>query len=140
MAVRGNRGVGIPIVLMHEGEGLIVTIETKAGFSYRGYMETAEDTMNTSLKDVTVTSPRGKVAKLERVFIRGSQIMFVIFPDLLGQAPMFKRVALAAKGISVAGGLGRGRQAAIEAKGAGCRCEGRGRRRGGGMRVSCCCS
>ena len=117
MSLRGNRGVGIPVVLMHEGEGLVVTVETKTGHAYRGMMETAEDNMNTSLQDVMMTDPKGRVAKMERVFIRGSQIVLVVFPDLLGQAPMFKRVALAAKGITVAGGLGRGRQAAIGAKG-----------------------
>ena len=118
MAVRGHRdGVGIPVVLVHEGEGLIVTIETKSGYSYRGYMESAEDNMNSSLKDVTATGPRGKVTRMERVFVRGSQIVYIVFPDLLAEAPMFRRVALAAKGITVAGGLGRGRQAAIGARG-----------------------
>ena len=73
--------------------------------------------MNTSLNDVVVTDSKGRMSKLDRVFIRGSQIVFVIFPDMLGQAPMFKRVALASQGITVAGGLGRGRQAAIGAKG-----------------------
>ena len=131
MAVRGHRdGVGIPVVLMHEGEGLIVTVETKTGYSYRGYMESAEDNMNASLKDVTATGPRGKVSHMERVFIRGSQIVFVVFPDLLGEAPMFRRVALAARGITVAGGLGRGRQAAIGARGASARVGGGGWRGG----------
>jgi small nuclear ribonucleoprotein D3 len=117
MSSTGKYGLGIPTVLMHEGEGLIVTVETKAGIAYRGVMEMTEDKMNTSLTDVTAIDARGRTTKMERVYIRGSQIVLVIFPDMLGQAPMFKRAAAEAAGKVVAGGLGRGRQKAIEAKG-----------------------
>ena len=110
--------MGIPTVLVHEGEGLIVTIETKSGYMYRGVMESVEDTMNTGLRDATVTDPDGNKSTLGRVFIRGSQIIYVIFPDILKRAPMFERLRKAALGMTTAGGLGRGRQQAIEARGA----------------------
>lgn len=118
MSLRGNKGVGIPTVLLHEGEGLVVTVETKSGYLYRGTMDSVEDSMNTGLKEVTVTDPAGAVSRLERVYLRGSQVLYVIFPDVLKMAPMFERLRKAALGLSVAGGLGRGRQQAIEAKGA----------------------
>lgn len=31
MSVTGKRGVGVPLILMHDGEGTIVTIECKNG-------------------------------------------------------------------------------------------------------------
>jgi len=116
MSLRGNKCVGIPTVLLHEGEGLIVTVETKSGHVYRGTMETVEDTMNTGMRNVTVTDPDGTKAQMDRVFIRGGQVVFVIFPDVLKRAPMFERLRKASIGLSTAGGLGRGRQQAIEAK------------------------
>ena len=131
MSLRGNRIVGIPVVLMHEGEGLVVTVETKSGYLFRGTVETAEDNMNMSMKEVDVTDPRGTKSTLRKLFLRGSQVVMVIYPPLLSHAPVFKRAALAAQGVMVAGGLGRGRQAAImsksesiraDARVRGCRC------------------
>lgn len=116
MSLRGNRIVGIPVVLMHEGEGLVVTVETKSGYLFRGTVETAEDNMNMSMKEVDVTGPRGTKSTLRKLFLRGSQVVMVIYPPLLSHAPVFKRAALAAQGVMVAGGLGRGRQAAIMSK------------------------
>lgn len=118
MSLRGSKGVGIPTVLMHEGEGLVVSVETKGGHTHRGILEVTQDNMNTSLKEVSSTNREGHVTRLERVYIRGSQIVFVVFPDMLRHAPMFRRLTLASQGKVVAGGLGRGRQAAITAKGA----------------------
>ena len=46
----GKAGVGIPIILLHDAEGSIVTIELKNGEMYRGYLEDAEDNMNCTLK------------------------------------------------------------------------------------------
>ncbi|CAM9919606.1 unnamed protein product [Phaeothamnion confervicola] len=94
MSVTGKSGVGMPIILMHDAEGAICTIETKGGEVYRGILDESEDNMNITMKDVVVTNPRGKEARLRRVYIRGSQILFVIVPDLLSKAPMFKRIAL----------------------------------------------
>lgn len=116
MSLRGNRIVGIPVVLVHEGEGLIATVETKSGYTFRGLVQTAEDNMNMGMTEVEATNPKGVKSTLRRVFIRGSTIVMVIYPPLLAHAPVFKRAALAAQGVMVAGGLGRGRQAAIGAK------------------------
>lgn len=117
MSLLGNAGVGIPTVLFHESEGLVVTVETRTGHLYRGMVVSAEDSMNLSLRDVTATDPDGNKTTITRLFLRGSQVLFVIFPDILKEAPVFARLAKASKGISVAGGLGRGRKQAITAKG-----------------------
>lgn len=34
----------------------------------------------------------GKISHLEHIFIRGSRVRFVIVPDMLKNAPMFKRI------------------------------------------------
>ncbi len=62
---------GIPIKLLHEGEGNKVTIELKSGDIYRGTLVEAEDSMNCQLSGVTLTSRDGMVSKLENVYIRG---------------------------------------------------------------------
>ena len=49
--------------------------------------------MNCRLEDVQVTARDGKVFSLERVYLRGSQIRFIIVPDMLKNAPMFERLA-----------------------------------------------
>ncbi|RYG50309.1 hypothetical protein EON67_05525 [archaeon] len=116
MSATGVRSVGVPTVLVHEAEGLIVTIETRDGASYRGKVTSAEDSMNMGLRDVTVTDVHGQRLQMERVFIRGSAILFVVYPDILAHAPVFKRLTRAAQGITTAGGLGRGRMQAMEAK------------------------
>lgn len=113
----GRKGVTIPQMLFHEGEGLTLTVETKDGRLYRGSAEITEDNMNISISKATVTDTDGSVTSMDRVFIRGSQVLLVIFPDILVKSPMFERVKASAKGEVVALGLGRGRQQAIMAKG-----------------------
>lgn len=47
--------------------------------------------MNCNMSNVTVTYRDGSVANLENVYIRGSKIRFFILPDMLKNAPMFKK-------------------------------------------------
>eukprot|EP01104_Vermistella_antarctica_P012862 TRINITY_DN3793_c2_g1_i1.p1 TRINITY_DN3793_c2_g1~~TRINITY_DN3793_c2_g1_i1.p1 ORF type:complete len:128 (-),score=17.16 TRINITY_DN3793_c2_g1_i1:332-679(-) len=105
--------IGIPIKLLHEAEKHIVTVELKTGELYRGQLLETEDNMNLTMAKVTVTGRDGRVSTLEHAYIRGSKVRFMIIPDMLKNAPMFKR---AEKGAGR--GLGRGRAAAIAAKGA----------------------
>ena len=82
----------MPITLLHEGEGHVVTVELKNGETYRGLLSEAEDTMNCQLKDVTMTARDGRVTRLEQVFLRGGQIKFIVLPEMLKNAPIFKTV------------------------------------------------
>lgn len=50
--------VGIPVKLVHEAEGHIITVELVSGEMYRGQMIDAQDTMNVSLQNVTCTVRR----------------------------------------------------------------------------------
>lgn len=52
------------------------------------YAHTAEDNLNISLRDITVTGRDGRVSQLDQVYIRGSMIRFFIVPDMLQNAPM----------------------------------------------------
>ncbi len=99
--------VGIPVKLLHEAVKHVVTMELKNGEIYRGQLHAAEDNMNCQLKNVTMVSIDGRQNKLDFVFIRGSKIRWVIVPDMLENAPMFKRAD--AKGLGRGYGFGRGR-------------------------------
>ncbi|ODN87434.1 small nuclear ribonucleoprotein D3 [Cryptococcus wingfieldii CBS 7118] len=80
--------LGVPVKLLHESLGHIITVELKTGEMYRGKLMEAEDTLNIALREITVTARDGRVSQLEQVYIRGSMIRFIIVPDLLAQAPM----------------------------------------------------
>ncbi|KAG0171296.1 small nuclear ribonucleoprotein Sm D3 [Apophysomyces sp. BC1034] len=120
--------IGVPIKLLHEAQGHIITLELKTGQLYRGKLLEAEDNMNIQLSEITVTARDGRVSQLDQVYIRGSHVRFFIVPDMLKNAPMFKRVgpgALKGRGI----GLGRGRATVARAQ-----LRGRGRGFRGGPR------
>mmetsp|Transcript_20837 Transcript_20837/g.67112 ORF Transcript_20837/g.67112 Transcript_20837/m.67112 type:complete len:135 (+) Transcript_20837:94-498(+) len=114
MSVTGKRGVGVPVILMHDGEGTIVTVECKNGDLYRGFLDETEDNFNAVLKDATKTTADGKRVQIDHIFIRGSQICFFVFPTMLKKAPMFKRVKAWRKHRGNAkGDAARGQAAAI---------------------------
>jgi len=69
----------------------------------------AEDNFNISMKDIAVTARDGKQTHLDSVYIRGNMIRFMVVPDMLQQAPMFKRVGPnAMKGRGIGSARGRG--------------------------------
>lgn len=115
--------IGVPIKILHEAEGHVITLETATGEVYRGKLVEAEDNMNCQMADITVTYRDGRVVQLENVYIRGSKVRFMILPDMLKNAPMFKNIQ---KGAQKATGAGppRGKAAAFK----------RGRGRGFGER------
>ena len=97
--------VGIPVKLLHEAVGHTITIELKGGVTYRGRLFDAEDNFNISMKDIAVTARDGKQTHLDSVYIRGNMVRFMVVPDMLQQAPMFKRVgpsAMKGRGIGSA--------------------------------------
>ncbi len=105
--------IGVPIKLLHEAQGLIVTAELKTGQMYRGKLATVEDNMNIQLSDVTCTARDGQVTGMEMVMLRGSHIRFIQVPDNLRHAPMLKSFASRDK---KARGLGMGKARAEVAR------------------------
>merc|ERR1719495_2642796 len=55
-----------------------------------------------------MTARDGKVSQLEQIFVRGSKIRFVILPDMLKNAPMFKKMLASQKQT-----MGRGKSAIL---------------------------
>lgn len=104
--------IGVPIKVLHEAEGHTITCETNTGEVYRGKLIEAEDNMNCQMQNITVTYRDGREAQLENVYIRGSKIRFLILPDMLKNAPMFKR-----PGGKGSGTAGRGKSAILRAQG-----------------------
>ncbi|KAL4425553.1 hypothetical protein ABPG75_009569 [Micractinium tetrahymenae] len=111
MATAGSlKGVGIPVKLLHEATGHVCTVELKNGEIYRGELHEAEDCWNVQLINVQATARDGKVTQMEHIYIRGGRIRFVIVPDMLKNAPMFKRIDPKMKMKNVVLGVGgRGR-------------------------------
>jgi len=114
MSVTGKNEVGIPTLLFHDGEGLSLAVETRDGTLYKGRCDLTEDTFNMSLYHCMAYFPDGTERRMERAYIRGSQIVFIVFPEILSQAPYIERVRRAASGRTVAIGLGTLRLAAIQ--------------------------
>ena len=82
----------MPLQLLFEAENHVITVELKNGETYRGILVSAEETMNCQLKEVTMTAKEGRVQRLEHIFLRGGMIKFVVLPDMLKNAPIFKKV------------------------------------------------
>lgn len=81
---------GIPVKLLNEAQGHIISIELKTGDTYRGKLLENEDNMNLSLYNVTITKGRtGQTSYMNQVFVRGSMIRLVMVPEILKNAPMF---------------------------------------------------
>ena len=49
--------------------------------------------MNMTISEVVRTARNGQVSKIPTVYLRGSGIRFIRLPDLLRNAPAFKKVA-----------------------------------------------
>eukprot|EP00035_Acanthoeca_spectabilis_P035022 m.32079 g.32079 ORF g.32079 m.32079 type:complete len:123 (-) comp7005_c0_seq1:205-573(-) len=116
--------LGIPVKLLHEASGHVITCELKSGDMYRGKLTNVEDNMNVQFAECTRTDRLGRTFEMQTVFIRGNQIRFFVVPDMLRNAPMFKNQAAKLKGEAIGAGVGGvGKTAAlrkmIEAKGRG---------------------
>lgn len=84
--------LGVPLTLLLEGEGHVVTVELKNGEIYRGHLHAAEETMNCQMRRVTMTGRDGRTHRREAVYLRGSQIKFIILPSMLRSAAIFGKV------------------------------------------------
>ncbi|CAN3376787.1 hypothetical protein DIURU_001567 [Diutina rugosa] len=80
---------GIPVRLLNEARGHVISVELMSGDVYRGKLLDNEDSMNLQLLDVVCQSRNGQSEHLNQVYVRGSNIRFVSVPDMLKNAPMF---------------------------------------------------
>ncbi|KAG8362861.1 hypothetical protein BUALT_BualtUnG0029800 [Buddleja alternifolia] len=51
-----SRSLGIPVKILHEASGHIVSVELKSGELYRGSMIECEDNWNCQLENITYTA------------------------------------------------------------------------------------
>lgn len=91
MSVVGNNRVGIPVVLLHDAEGAVIEVETKKGELIRGLLFEAEDQLNLYVKNAIILDPKGVKRRTPQIYLRGSEILFIVLPSMLQHAPMFKR-------------------------------------------------
>ncbi len=82
-----------------------------SGEMYRGKLVEAEDNMNCQLTDIVYTARDGRVTQLDAVYIRGSKLRFIVVPDMLKNAPMFKIKA------TTKSSAARGKSALLRAQG-----------------------
>jgi small nuclear ribonucleoprotein D3 len=94
----GEAQFGVPVTLLHEADGFVVTVELKTGELYQGVLEGSEDTMNCQLSDVTYTNLDGIDSHLDSVYIRGSSVLFFVIPDMFANCPAFVERPRAVKG------------------------------------------
>lgn len=49
-------------------------------------------TQSNFIQSVTMTARDGRLSRLENVYLRGGNIKFIVLPELLKSAPIFKKV------------------------------------------------
>ncbi|EFA76057.1 LSM domain-containing protein [Heterostelium album PN500] len=105
--------IGIPVKILHEADSHVITLELRNGDLYRGTLIESEDNMNCRMENITMTAKNGKQTQIEQIYIRGSKIRFFILPDMLKNAPMFKRIdgrtVLRGKSLGIGRSVGRAR-------------------------------
>ncbi|KAG0591409.1 hypothetical protein KC19_1G173700 [Ceratodon purpureus] len=96
---REEDDIGTPLKLLHEGEGHRVTVELRNGDLCQGTLIESENNWTSQFEDITYFSRKRRVKKhgltrksfkLDLVFIRGRRIRFIILPDMLKHAHLFK--------------------------------------------------
>nr|XP_027202150.1 small nuclear ribonucleoprotein SmD3b-like [Dermatophagoides pteronyssinus] len=83
--------IGIPVKLLHQGTGFTIIVELKTGECAKGILIDVEDNMNLLIENVLFTQKNGAKSNQGKIFIRGSQIEFVILPSMLSYSPVFKK-------------------------------------------------
>ncbi|GFZ10525.1 small nuclear ribonucleoprotein family protein [Actinidia rufa] len=106
-----SRSLGIPVKLLHEACGHIVTVELKSGELYRGSMVECEDNWNCQLERTSLSPLR-----MGRFHNSSMFLSEAAKSDMLKNAPMFKRLESRIKGKGSALGVGRGRAVAMRSR------------------------
>lgn len=86
----GPMSVSSPLKLLHEAAGFVVTVELVSGDVYKGTLRLVEDNMNCFLHGVVHTAPDGQHVKIDSAYLRGSNILFVIVPEMFANARFLK--------------------------------------------------
>ena len=83
----------IPLRLFHSAEEYNVTIELKTGEIYHGKLVSSSHNMDCQLNDALLINDNdnnnNKNKKINSIFIRGSNVLYISLPDLLSKQKMF---------------------------------------------------
>merc|ERR1711879_209178 len=90
MGMSMYKGIGIPLKLINESIGHVISVDLKNGSFIRGDLFNVEDNWNIQLKNALIKDKTGIHLILDVIFIRGSQIYIVSIPDMLKHSPIFK--------------------------------------------------
>ena len=118
MSALGKKGTGVPLCLLMEMEGHVVSVSVKNGSMYRDKVLASEDCWNVHLTEASCVNAKGKTSMLRNIYLRGDQVEFIVLPTMLQNAPMFARVAAFKRGETTPSAIGTGRANAILAKAA----------------------
>ena len=89
-----SRSLGIPVKLLHEAAGHIVTVELKSGELYRGSMVECEDNWNCQLESITYTAKvLSSMPIFDFIFAFSFSFSFLFLFFFLGSALPFVWVA-----------------------------------------------
>lgn len=64
----------IPVKILREAEEHTISVESKSGESFRGTLQSVEESMNCLLQGVTKTKKSGETQTLEQIYLRGNQV------------------------------------------------------------------
>ncbi|KFM61724.1 Small nuclear ribonucleoprotein Sm D3, partial [Stegodyphus mimosarum] len=73
--------IGVPVLLLQKFHGKKINVSTNNNEMFVGTLLEAEDNMNLSLSNVTVTLCSGKTLDMINVYIKGSRIRYINLPD-----------------------------------------------------------
>lgn len=78
--------LSVPFKVLYDCEGLQLTVETDINV-ISGKLIQVDDCMNLTLDDAIISNYENEKTKVDRIFIRGAQIQFIILPPILKYSP-----------------------------------------------------
>lgn len=83
--------VTIPIKVLHEAVGLVVTLDLENNSTVCGRLASIDDSCNVVLEDVEIEESSGRKSARKSIFVRGSRINFFVLPPALKFAPFLTK-------------------------------------------------
>lgn len=87
----------VPLKTLHETINLNVTLDMKNGETISGVVQSIDDNMNLALTGVSRMGCDGKCSNEAAIFVRGSNINFIVLPPALAFAPFLSEKMNGAK-------------------------------------------
>ena len=82
-----SSAISIPHKLLQEAVGHFIVVEARHKKNYRGRLKATAENSGLVLEEVYGTYPSGEIERLDTVFIKNSQILAMILPEILRESP-----------------------------------------------------